>query len=44
MSIQLCISSDNNNSVLMHAPFDKDAIRKAVTDEIAALQKWRCMG
>lgn len=43
MSIQLCISSDNNNSVLMHAPFDKDTIRKAVTDEIAALQKWRCM-
>lgn len=41
MSIQLCISSDNNNSVLMHSPFDKGAIRKAVAGEIATLKK--CM-
>lgn len=41
MSMQLCISSDNNNSVLMKPPFDKDAVRQAVRDEIAALKKWK---
>jgi len=41
MSMQLCLSSDNNNSVLMHSPFEKDAVRKAVAGEIAALKKWK---
>ena len=41
MSMQLCISSDNNNSVLMKPPLGRDSVRKAVSDEIAALKKWR---
>ena len=33
--IRLCVSSDNNNSVLMRAPISLQDLRQAVTDEIA---------
>ncbi len=37
--IHLCVSSDNNNSVFVHTPFDKDSLRVAIAKEIALLQK-----
>ena len=33
--IRLCVSSDNNNSVVMRAPISLQDLRQAVADEIA---------
>jgi hypothetical protein len=35
--IQLCVSSDNNNSVFITAPFDHDALKLAIENETRQL-------
>ena|ERR1700693_1195855 len=35
--IQLCVSSDNNNSVFISAPFDHDALKLAIERETSQL-------
>lgn len=35
--IQLCVSSDNNNSVFISAPFDHDALKIAIDNETSQL-------
>jgi hypothetical protein len=37
--IQLCVSSDNNNSVFLLPPFAEDCLRVAVTKEIKLLRE-----
>jgi hypothetical protein len=37
VSVQLCVSSDNNNSVLICAPFKRKDLRKAIMSEIELL-------
>jgi hypothetical protein len=32
-AVQLCVSSDNNNSVMLHAPFRSDALEVAVEEQ-----------
>jgi hypothetical protein len=39
--IQLCASSDNNNAVLLVAPFCKDALGQLAAQEIAQIQARR---
>ncbi len=36
--IQLCASSDNNNSVYLAAPFDLEALKSAIHNEIRQLR------
>lgn len=38
VSVQLCVSSDNNNSVLVGAPFDRNDLHKAIMGEIELLE------
>jgi len=35
--LQLCVSSDNNNSVFLAAPFGRDALKRAIGGETAQL-------
>ncbi len=35
--LQLCVSSDNNNSVFLAAPFGRDALKRAIDAETAQL-------
>lgn len=35
--LQLCVSSDNNNSVFLAAPFSRDALKRAIDSETAQL-------
>ena len=35
--IQLCVSSDNNNSVFIFAPFEHDALKLAIEKEASQL-------
>jgi hypothetical protein len=37
MAVKLCVSSDNNNSVLIKPPFERDVLRERVNVEIAML-------
>lgn len=37
--IQLCVSSDNNNSVFLAAPFEHQALKQAVDGEIRQLKR-----
>lgn len=37
VSMQLCVSSDNNNSVLLKAPLSEAVLRRCVAAEIALL-------
>ena len=36
--IQLCSSSDNNNSVLIHAPFDQQQLSRLASNEVASIE------
>lgn len=38
VSIRLCVSSDNNNSVFVRMPVERDELRAAV---IAEIEEWR---
>jgi hypothetical protein len=41
-NVQLCVSSDNNHTVLMPTPFSESQLRAAVAQEIERLQaRWR---
>ena len=35
--VQLCVSSDNNNSVFLTAPFGRDAVKRAIDKETVQL-------
>lgn len=37
--IQLCVSSDNNNSVFLAAPFGHDALKQAIDGEVRLLPR-----
>ena len=37
--IQLCVSSDNNNSVFVAAPFDAHLLKRAIENEISQLSR-----
>lgn len=37
--IQLCVSSDNNNSVFLAAPFMHDALKQAIDAEVSQLAR-----
>jgi hypothetical protein len=37
--IQLCVSSDNNNSVFLTAPFQYDVLKQAIDGEIRQLAR-----
>jgi hypothetical protein len=37
--IQLCVSSDNNNSVFLTAPFGQDALKQAIDEEVCQLAR-----
>jgi hypothetical protein len=37
--MQLCVSSDNNNSVFVHTPFDMNGLHVAISDEIRHFHK-----
>ena len=39
--ILLCVSSDNNNSVFVVPPFNKERLRTVIEDEIKLFQKWK---
>ena len=36
--IQLCSSSDNNNSVLIQAPFDQQQLSELISKEVASIE------
>lgn len=38
--IQLCVSSDNNNSVFLAAPFGQDALVQAIDGELRLLARY----
>jgi hypothetical protein len=38
-AVQLCVSSDRNNSVLLHPPFTPDALRAAIDAETRRLMR-----
>lgn len=37
--LQLCVSSDNNNSVFLAAPFSRDVLKRAIDGETARLMR-----
>lgn len=37
--IQLCVSSDNNNSVFLDAPFEHEALKLAIDEEVRLLAR-----
>jgi hypothetical protein len=37
--IQLCVSSDNNNSVFLDAPFEHGALKLAIDEEVRLLAR-----
>lgn len=37
--IQLCVSSDNNNSVFISAPFEEEMLKLAIEEEISQLER-----
>jgi hypothetical protein len=38
--VQLCVSSDNNNSVFVGGPFERDGLKLAIENEIGLILMW----